>query len=70
MRTITEFGLDEDNLTKEEMTDLLKALKDSKSTVQEEEFLRQKVCNNLRFPFNELSIFCIMIKIYIYIFAG
>lgn len=38
-----EFGFEEDNLSKEEMTDLLKALKYSKSTEQEEDLLRQKV---------------------------
>ncbi|XP_068632825.1 uncharacterized protein [Battus philenor] len=43
---LTEFGLDEENLSKEEMVDLLKALKNSKSTHKEEELLRQKVEDN------------------------
>lgn len=38
-----EFGLDDDNLSKEEMSDLLKALQNSKSTAKEDELLRQKV---------------------------
>ncbi|PZC82688.1 uncharacterized protein LOC110371659 isoform X1 [Helicoverpa armigera] len=40
---LIEFGLEEDNLSKEEMTDLLKALKNSKSTEQEDEVARDKV---------------------------
>ncbi|CAH2076301.1 unnamed protein product, partial [Iphiclides podalirius] len=40
---LSEFDLHEENLSKEEMVDLLKALKNSKSTVKEEERLRQKV---------------------------
>ncbi|CAF4848059.1 unnamed protein product [Pieris macdunnoughi] len=44
---LTEYGLNEDNLSKEEMTDLLKVLKFSKSAAQDED--RQKkediVCN-------------------------
>ncbi|CAG4971557.1 unnamed protein product [Parnassius apollo] len=43
---LTDFGLDEENLSKEEMKDLLKALKNSKTTVKEEELLRQKVEDN------------------------
>ncbi|XP_026732723.1 uncharacterized protein LOC113497381 isoform X1 [Trichoplusia ni] len=39
---LIDFGLDEENLTKEEITDLLKALKNSKSTEKEEEIARDK----------------------------
>ncbi|XP_026752204.1 uncharacterized protein LOC113512504 [Galleria mellonella] len=38
---LTEFGLDEDNLTKEEMSDLLKALRDSEASAKEDELLRK-----------------------------
>ncbi|CAG4985933.1 unnamed protein product [Colias eurytheme] len=41
---LTEYGLDEENLSKEEMSDLLKVLKFSKSTAQEEE--KQKMEEN------------------------
>ncbi|VVC89929.1 unnamed protein product [Leptidea sinapis] len=34
---LTEYGLDEENLSKEEMSDLLKVLKVSKHTAEEEE---------------------------------
>uniref|UniRef100_A0A2A4J027 Uncharacterized protein n=1 Tax=Heliothis virescens TaxID=7102 RepID=A0A2A4J027_HELVI len=40
---LIEFGLEEDNLSKEEMSDLLKALKNSKSTEKEDEVARDKV---------------------------
>ncbi|CAH2108160.1 unnamed protein product [Euphydryas editha] len=36
---LSEYGLDEDNLSKEEMIDLLKALKFSKTTIQQEQSL-------------------------------
>ncbi|XP_063384380.1 uncharacterized protein LOC134670482 [Cydia fagiglandana] len=39
---LTEFGLEDENLSKEEMSDLLKALKNSKSTAVEDEISRQK----------------------------
>ncbi|KPI92670.1 PREDICTED: uncharacterized protein LOC106124199 [Papilio xuthus] len=39
---LKEFDLNEENLSKDEMRDLLKALKNSKSTVNEEELHRQK----------------------------
>ncbi|XP_059050061.1 uncharacterized protein LOC131845065 [Achroia grisella] len=38
---LTEFGLDEDNLTKEEMNDLLRALRDSEASAKEDELLRK-----------------------------
>lgn len=44
--SIAEFGLEDENLSKEEMVDLLKALNNSKSSVKEDELLRQNVCNN------------------------
>ncbi|XP_023935327.2 uncharacterized protein LOC112043897 [Bicyclus anynana] len=37
---LNDYGLDEDNLSKEEMIDLLKALKFSKTTVREEQSLK------------------------------
>lgn len=37
------YGLDEDNLRKEEMTDLLKALNFSKATVHQEQLLQKRV---------------------------
>ncbi|KAL4715529.1 hypothetical protein ACJJTC_009155 [Scirpophaga incertulas] len=40
---LSEFGLDEENLSKEEMSNLLKALKDSKTTAKEDELSRHKV---------------------------
>ncbi|KAJ2942652.1 hypothetical protein O0L34_g2121 [Tuta absoluta] len=40
---LSEFGLDEENLSKEEMCDLLKALNNSKTSVKEDELLRQNV---------------------------
>ncbi|XP_011559974.3 uncharacterized protein LOC105390379 [Plutella xylostella] len=40
---LMEFGLEDENLSKEEMVDLLKALNNSKSSVKEDELLRQNV---------------------------
>ncbi|XP_063823002.1 uncharacterized protein LOC135072907 [Ostrinia nubilalis] len=45
---LTEFGLNEENLSKEEMLDLLKALKNSKDSAKENELLRQKAEENPR----------------------
>lgn len=39
----TEYGLQEDNLSKQEMSDILKALINSKNTVKEDEVLRKVV---------------------------
>lgn len=42
-QSFSEFGLDEENLTKEEMVDLLKALNNSRNSAKEDEFMRYKV---------------------------
>lgn len=47
MFIFVEFGLEEENLSKEEMNDILKALKNSKESVANDEMLR-KVTNTGR----------------------
>ncbi|KAI8439837.1 hypothetical protein MSG28_001308 [Choristoneura fumiferana] len=42
---LTEFGLEDENLTKEEMSDLIKAFNNSKSTAKEDELSRAKETN-------------------------
>ncbi|RVE52653.1 hypothetical protein evm_002772 [Chilo suppressalis] len=43
---LNEYGLTEENLTKEEMSDLLRALNNSKTSVKEDDLLRQKIEKN------------------------